>query len=188
MDSSILLLGIILAITLILLISNRIRIDLVAILASLALAWFGLITPLEAISGFASNAVVAMASVMVLGYGIERTGVTSRLARIIIRSAGTSERKIIATISMTVGLLSSVIQNIGAAALFLPATRRIGKKTGIPLSRLMMPMGFAAILGGTVTMIASGPLIVLNDLLEHQNSVRECEPFRPTSYLSQDCR
>ena len=173
MDSSILLLGIILAITLILLISNRIRIDLVAILASLALAWFGLITPLEAISGFASNAVVAMASVMVLGYGIERTGVTSRLARIIIRSAGTSERKIIATISMTVGLLSSVIQNIGAAALFLPATRRIGKKTGIPLSRLMMPMGFAAILGGTVTMIASGPLIVLNDLLRQAGE----EPF-----------
>lgn len=165
MDTSILLLGIVLAATFVVIISNRVRIDLVAILASLTLAWLGLITPLEAISGFASNAVVAIASVMVLGYGIERTGVTSRLAGIIVRSTGTSERRIIATISMSVGLLSSVMQNIGAAALFLPATRRIGNKTGIPLSRLMMPMGFAAILGGTVTMIASGPLIILNDLL-----------------------
>jgi len=165
MDTSILLVGIVLAATVILLVSNRIRIDLVAVLATLSLAWLGLITPAEAISGFASNAVVAMASVMVLAYGIERTGMTSRLAAAIVRYAGTGERRVTATISGAVGLLSAMIQNIGAAALFLPATRRIGRQTGIPVSRLIMPMGFAAILGGTVTMIASGPLIVVNDLL-----------------------
>jgi di/tricarboxylate transporter len=165
MDTDILLVGIVLAATIILLVSNRLRIDLVAILATLSLAWLGTITPVEAISGFASNAVVAMASVMVLAYGIERTGIASRLARAIIRYAGTDERRIIATISGTVGLLSAMIQNIGAAALFLPATRRIGKQADIPVSRLIMPMGFCAILGGTVTMIASGPLIVVNDLL-----------------------
>lgn len=155
MDDGILLLSIVIAATLVLFISNRVRLDLVAIMACLALAWLGLISPLEAISGFASNAVVAMASVMILGYGIERTGVTSRLASSIIRYAGTNERRITSTVSLTVGLLSSVMQNIGAAALFLPAMRRIGKQTSIPASRLMMPMGFAAILGGTVTMIGS---------------------------------
>ena len=72
MDSSILLVGIILAGTIILFVSYRIRIDLVAILASLSLAWLGLITPIEAVSGFASNAVIAMASVMILAYGIEK--------------------------------------------------------------------------------------------------------------------
>lgn len=173
MDNGILLLGIVIAATLILFISNRVRLDLVAIMACLALAWLGLISPSEAISGFASNAVVAMASVMILGYGIERTGVTSRLANTIIRYAGTNEWRITPTVSMTVGLLSSVMQNIGAAALFLPAMRRIGKQTSIPASRLMMPMGFAAILGGTLTMIGSGSLIILNDLL-HQNGI---EPF-----------
>lgn len=173
MDDSIFLLGIVIAATLILFISNRIRLDLVAIMACLALAWLGLISPLEAISGFSSNAVVAMASVMILGYGIERTGVTSRLASAIMRYAGTGERRIVSTVSMTVGLLSSVMQNIGAAALFLPAIRRIGKQTAIPASHLMMPMGFAAILGGTLTMIGSGPLILLNDLLR-QNDL---EPF-----------
>lgn len=173
MDDGILLLSIVIAATLVLFISNRVRLDLVAIMACLALAWLGLISPLEAISGFASNAVVAMASVMILGYGIERTGVTSRLASSIIRYAGTNERRITSTVSLTVGLLSSVMQNIGAAALFLPAMRRIGKQTSIPASRLMMPMGFAAILGGTVTMIGSGPLIILNDLLRQNN----LEPF-----------
>ncbi|HRX34420.1 MAG TPA: SLC13 family permease, partial [Methanoregulaceae archaeon] len=137
MDTDILLVGIVLAATIVLLVSNRLRIDLVAILATLSLAWLGLITPVEAISGFASNAVVAMASVMVLAYGIERTGIASRLARAIVQYAGTNERRITATISGTVGLLSAMIQNIGAAALFLPATRRIGKQAGIPVSRLI---------------------------------------------------
>jgi Na+/H+ antiporter NhaD/arsenite permease-like protein len=121
----------VIAAMLVLFISNRIRLDLVAIVAFLALAWLSLISTLEAISGFASNAVVAMASVMILGYGIERTGVTSRLASTIIKYAGTNKKRIISTVSMTVGLLSSVMQNIGAAALFLPAIRRIGKQTSM---------------------------------------------------------
>jgi len=173
MDTSILLFAIVLAGIIILFASDRIRIDLVAVLGSLSLAWLGLITPVEAVSGFASNAVVAIASVMILGYGIERTGITSRLANSIVWYAGNREQRITATISMTVGLLSSVMHSVGAAALFLPAISRIGKKTRIPVSRLMMPMGFAAIIGGTVTMIGSGPMIVLNDLLRQGNA----EPF-----------
>jgi len=173
MDTAILLVGIVLAGTIILMVSSRVRIDLVAILASLSLAWLGLITPVEAVSGFASNAVIAMASVMILAYGIDRTGITSRLADTIVKYAGTGERRVNAITGITVGLLSSVMQTVGVAALFLPAVRRIGKQTRIPLSRLMMPMGFAAILGGTVSMIASGPLIVLNDLLRQAGA----EPF-----------
>lgn len=173
MDTSILLVGIVLAGTILLFLSNLIRMDLVAILASLALAWLGLITPIEALSGFSSNAVIAMVSVMILGYGIVRTGVTSRFASAIIRYAGSSERRVTTTVSISVGFLSAVMQNIGAAALFLPAMRKIGRQTGIPVSRLMMPMGFAAILGGSLTMIGSGPLIVLNDLLRQENA----EPF-----------
>ncbi len=173
MDTGILLVGIVLLVTIILFVSDRVRIDLVAIGAAIALAWLGLITPMEAISGFASNAVMAMASVMILSYGIERTGITSKLAHSIVRYAGTQEKRVSSTIGITVGLLSSVMQNIGAAALFLPAMRRISKQTKIPVSRLMMPMGFAAILGGSITMIGSGPLIVLNDLLIQSGA----EPF-----------
>ncbi len=165
MDTGILYVAIVLSGTIILFVSDRIRIDLVAVLAALSLAWLGVITPKDAISGFASNAVVAIASVMILGYGLERTGVTSRLASILVRYAGTSEKRVTTAVSATVGFLSSFMNNVGAAALFLPATRRIAKQTRIPVSRLMMPMGFAAILGGTVTMIGSAPMILLNDLL-----------------------
>ncbi len=173
MDIQIILVGLVLAVTILLFISDRVRIDLVAIFAALSLAWLGLISPMEAISGFASNAVMAMAAVMILGYGIERTGITAKLARSIIRYAGSGERRVSTTVGMTVGLLSSVMQNIGSAALFLPAMRRICKQTRIPVSRLMMPMGFAAILGGCTTMIGSSPLIVLNDLLIQSDA----EPF-----------
>jgi di/tricarboxylate transporter len=68
-------------------------------------------------------------------------------------------------ISLTVAIISSFMQNIGAAALFLPAIQRISKMQRIPLSRLLMPIGFSAILGGTVTLVGSSPLILLNDLL-----------------------
>lgn len=173
MDTGILYVAIVLSGTIILFVSDRIRIDLVAVLAALSLAWLGVITPKDAISGFASNAVVAIASVMILGYGLERTGVTSRLASILVRYAGTSEKRVTTAVSATVGFLSSFMNNVGAAALFLPATRRIAKQTRIPVSRLMMPMGFAAILGGTVTMIGSAPMILLNDLLRQGNA----EPF-----------
>ena len=176
MDNSIILLGMVIAAMLVLFAGNRIRLDLVAIMACLALAWLSLISPLEAISGFASNAVVAMASVMILGYGIERNGITSRLAGTIIKYAGTNEKRIISTVSMTVGLLSSVMQNIGAAALFLPAIRRIGKQTSIPTSHLMMPMGFAVTPVGLPLLIAGVALFALagSRILPNKNE-KKCQ-------------
>lgn len=173
MDSGILLVFLVIGVTLILFVSDRVRIDLVAILASLSLAWLGLITPVEAISGFASNAVVAMAAVMILGYGIERTGIATHLANSMVRYTGNEEPRIVAFTSLTAGLLSSVLQNIGAAALFLPVMRRLSRRGRIPVSRFLMPLGFATILGGCITMIGSSPLIVLNDLL----GTTEIAPF-----------
>ncbi|MBW2534098.1 MAG: SLC13 family permease [Deltaproteobacteria bacterium] len=81
------------------------------------------------------------------------------------RIAGNSERRLLGLVSFTVGLISAFMQNIGAAALFLPSVLRIARRLELSASRLLMPMGFAAILGGTLTMVASGPLILLNDLL-----------------------
>lgn len=72
-------------------------------------------------------------------------------------------------ISGTVGIFSSFLQNVGAAALFLPVVSRISVRSGIPLGRLLMPMGFCAILGGTMTTFGSSPLILLNDLIETAN-------------------
>lgn len=155
----------ILVVTVILFILNVFRIDLVAILCMLTLVWTGILEPLEAISGFSSNAVIAMIAVMVMGYGISQTGVMERFSKWILRLVTHSKRKLILLVSLSVGLISAFMQNVGAAALFLPIILIIAKKEDYSPSELIMPMGFAAILGGTLTMVASGPLIILNDLL-----------------------
>ena len=156
----------VLAVTIVLFVIELLRVDVIAILVMLALAWLGLVKPAQAFSGFASNAVISIIAVMILGYGMDRSGVMNRLIRPIMRLAGTSEKRLIGLVSAVVGVISAFMQNIGSAALFLPAMLRIARNTRIPASRLLMPMGFAAILGGTLSMVGSGPLIILNDLLK----------------------
>ena len=165
MTSDIALVLTVLGITIALFVTEAMRVDVIAIAIMVALPWLGLVTPGEAFSGLASNAVVAVLAVMILSYGIDRSGIMNRVTRPILRVAGTSEKRILGLVSATVSVISAFMQNIGAAALFLPALMRIAKKTRIPASRLLMPMGFAAILGGTLTLVGSGPLIILNDLL-----------------------
>ncbi len=121
-------------------------------------------------SGFASNAVMSIIAVMIIGAGLDRTGVMSKVAAFILKTGGTSEKRIIPIISSTVGFISSFMQNVGAAALFLPVVARISARSGLPMSRLLMPMGFTAILGGTMTMVGSSPLILLNDLILTSNT------------------
>jgi di/tricarboxylate transporter len=166
METEILLMLLVLAATIILFVTEVLRIDVAAIVVMVAITWLGLVTPAQAFSGFASNAVISMISVMILGYGIDRSGVMLRLSAWIVRVAGTTEKRLISVTSLFVGSISGFMQNIGAAALFLPALMRISKKTGIHSSRLLMPMGYAAILGGSLTMVGTSSLIVLNDLLE----------------------
>jgi di/tricarboxylate transporter len=166
MTFEIVLVLLVLGVTVVLFVSELLRVDVIAIFVMLILAWLKLVTPSQAFSGFAGNAVISIIAVMILGYGVDRSGVMQRLTGPIIKLAGTSQSRLTLMVSAAVGLISAFMQNIGATALFLPALLRISRNTRIPASRLLMPMGFAAILGGTLTMVASGPLIVLNDLLK----------------------
>ena len=129
----------------------------------------GLVDNKHLFDGFASNAVMSIIAVMIIGAGLDKTGIMSKVAAFILRIGGTTERRIIPIISVTVGFISSFMQNVGAAALFLPVVSRISARSGLPMSRLLMPMGFTAILGGTMTMVGSSPLILLNDLILTSN-------------------
>jgi len=129
----------------------------------------GLINNQQLFDGFASNAVMSIIAVMIIGAGLDKTGLMGKVASFILKVGGTTEKRIIPIISGTVAIISSFMQNVGATALFLPVVSRISMRSGIPLSRLLMPMGFCAILGGTVTMIGSSPLILLNDLILTSN-------------------
>ena len=142
------------------------RVDLVALIVLLLLAWLGLVTPAQALSGFASHAVVSVIAVMVMSEGINRSGIMKKTTAPLLKFSGSTEKGVVATASAATGLASSFMQNIGATALFLPAVTRLAKRMDLPLSRILMPMGFAAILGGNLTLVGSGPLIVLNDLLK----------------------
>ncbi len=129
----------------------------------------GLIDNKHLFDGFASNAVISIIAVMIIGAGLDKTGLMSKVAAFILKVGGTTEKRIIPIISATVGFISSFMQNVGAAALFLPVVSRISARSGLPMSRLLMPMGFTAILGGTMTMVGSSPLILLNDLILTSN-------------------
>ncbi|RJQ70178.1 MAG: SLC13 family permease [Desulfobacteraceae bacterium] len=142
-----------------------VRVDVVAIMMMVILPLLHLVTPKEAFVGMSSNAVISIIAVIIIGAGLDRTGIINRLVTPVVRMAGNSSSRIIIAISLTVAGISSFMQNIGAAALFLPALQRISKMQRIPLGRLLMPVGFSAILGGTVTLVGSSPLILLNDLV-----------------------
>ncbi len=129
----------------------------------------GLVDTRHLFDGFSSNAVISIIAVMIIGAGLDKTGLMSKVASFILKIGGTTEMRIIPIISATVGIISSFMQNVGAAALFLPVVSRISARSGLPMSRLLMPMGFCAILGGTVTMVGSSPLILLNDLILTSN-------------------
>jgi di/tricarboxylate transporter len=143
-------------------------------LTSLAAPLMGLdqgLVPVEHLfDGFASNAVISIIAVMIVGAGLDKTGIMSKVATFIMRIGGSTETRIIPLISGTVGTISSFMQNVGAAALFIPVVSRISARTGLPMSRLLMPMGFCALLGGTITMVGSSPLILLNDLILTSNT------------------
>lgn len=168
MGSDIIIVLLILSVTVILLILDVVRIDVVAISCMLALGWTGILNPQEMFSGFSSNAVIAMLSVMILGRGIARTGIMDGFSRYVISKVGSRRTRLVGLLSLSTGSLSGFIQNIGAAALFLPGIMQVSRQTKVPASSLIMPIGFAAILGGTLTMVGSGPLILVNDLLRNE--------------------
>jgi di/tricarboxylate transporter len=155
-----------------------VRVDVAAILVMVLVGLSGLIPGYDGLvpndhlfDGFSSNAVMSIIAVMILGAGLDKTGMMGQLAGNILRYGGRTEGRIIVIVSAVVGVISSFMQNIGAAALFLPVVNRIARRGNLAISRLLMPMGFCAILGGTITMIGSSPLILLNDLIISSNKV-----------------
>ncbi|MEL7205944.1 MAG: SLC13 family permease, partial [Pseudomonadota bacterium] len=174
--------------TIFLFVFEIIRVDLAAIVVLVLIGILSYIPGLENLAdvthlfdGFASNAVISIIAVMIVGAGLDKTGLMNKVAATILKYGGSTEARVVPIVSGTVGFISSFLQNVGAAALFIPVVSRISARTGLPLSRLLMPMGFCAILGGTMTMVGSSPLILLNDLIVSANATlpaaQQMEPF-----------
>ena len=161
----------VLGLTIVMFIMEVFRVDVSAIVIMVLLGFLGLVPSENLFDGFASNAVMSITAVMILGAALDRTGAMTVISLWILRLGGNAERRITLLICVAVGGVSSVMQNVGAAALFLPVVTRVAARSQIAASKLMMPMGFCAILGGTITMIGSSPMIVLNELIGNANRI-----------------
>jgi len=143
-----------------------VRVDVVALMTMVLLPELGLLDSSDTFRGLSSNAVVAIIGVMIISFGLNRVGVVGKVTRPLLKLIADSASRLIVVFSSLIAVISSVMQNTGAAVLFLPGIRVAAcQKLNVPLSRVLMPIGMAAILGGTLTMVGTSPLILLNDLL-----------------------
>ncbi|MGD9317066.1 MAG: SLC13 family permease [Anaerolineae bacterium] len=169
---------VILVAAIVMFVTERIRVDVVALMVLVSLALTGLVTPAEALSGFANLAVVTVWAVLILSAGLARTGVAGLIGRPVLRLAGGSEARLIALIMVLVGVLSGFMNDIGVAALMLPVVVDIARRTERPPSRLLMPLAFAALLGGLNTLIGTPPNILVSEALRQYG----LEPFHMFDY------
>ncbi len=155
----------ILAISLVLFISEVIRMDLVALLVLGALAVTGLVDSSQAFAGFSNSAVITVWAMFILSEGLTRTGIADIIGRQVMRLAGRREIAMIIVIMITGAVLSAFMNNIGVAALMLPVVVEVSRRTRIPASRLLMPLAYSTLLGGLMTLIGTPPNLLISESL-----------------------
>jgi di/tricarboxylate transporter len=155
----------ILALSLILFISEVIRMDVVALMVLGALAVTGLVDSSEAFAGFSNSAVITVWAMFILSEGLTRTGIADIIGRQVMRLAGRREIAMILVIMVTGAVLSAFMNNIGVAALMLPVVIDVARRTKIPASRLLMPLAYSTLLGGLMTLIGTPPNLLISESL-----------------------
>ena len=159
---------IILGLTIILFMSNRIRADLVSILALLALVLTGILEPAEALAGFSNSVVIMIAALFVVGAGILRTGLAQKAGDLLLRWSGNSEKKLFILLLLIVLVVGSFMSNTGTVAIMLPVVISIAMHIKKDVSKFLIPLSYTASLSGLMTLIASPPnLIVSQTLSDH---------------------
>jgi di/tricarboxylate transporter len=142
------------------LLSERLRPDLVALLAVLALGVTGVLTPEETFSGFSGQAVITLLGLFILAEGLQRAGVTERAAEAISRVAGDRESVLVLVVMLAAAALSLLMNNIAAAAVLLPAVSAAAQRSRVSPARLLMPLAFGTLLGGMATLLTTSNIIV----------------------------
>lgn len=155
----------ILALSAILFVSGKIRSDLVAVCAALALVLSGVLTPEEALAGFSNPIVIMMAGLFVVGGGIFSTGLAKRMGTGILGLAGTSETKLFVLLMLTTGFVGAFVSNTGTVALMLPIVVSMARGAGVSPARMLMPLAFAGSMGGMLTLIGTPPNLIVRDAL-----------------------
>jgi len=156
---------VILIVSIILLFTEWIRIDITAILIILMLSMTGVLAPEAALSGFSSEPAILVAAVFVLNGALYHTGLSEQLGKWIQGLAGKSFEQAIGVIMPSVALLSAVTHHVTITALMLPPVLKLSRENDIPASKLLMPLSFAASLGTTIAIIGAPAFLIANGLL-----------------------
>lgn len=154
--------------SLVLFVTERLGMDVVALLVLATLAVSGVVSTDQALSGFSNPAVVTVWAMFILSAGLTRTGVAEVIGRNVLRWAGRSEAGMVAIIMLTAGGLSAFMNNIGVAALMLPVVVSVSRRTGQAPSRLLMPLAYGSLLGGLTTLIGTPPNLLISNLLRDE--------------------
>src|SRR5581483_6917076 len=149
-----------------LLVTEKLRNDVVAVLIVIALSVTRLLRPEQALSGFGSEPAIVVAAIFVLSDGLHRTGISERLGQLIGRWAGASWARAIVVIMPTVALLSAFTHHLTTTAVMLPVTLDLAREKDLPASRLLMPLSFAASLGTTITIIGAPAFLIASSTLQ----------------------
>jgi di/tricarboxylate transporter len=162
-----------LGITIALFVSDRIRMDLVALMVVVALALSGIITPAEAVAGFGEPVVIMIAALFVVGEALFRTGIAAAAGNWLLRMGGSSETRLLLFLLPVVALLSAFMSSTGAVALLIPVVLSMARRSGMQPSQLLMPLAFAALIGGMLTLIGTPPNIIVSSQMRSAG----LEPF-----------
>ncbi|KAA0874285.1 SLC13 family permease [Nitrincola tapanii] len=154
-----------LAVTIALFISDRLRMDLVALMVVAVLAVSGIISPTQAVSGFGDPVIIMIAALFVVGEALFRTGVAATAGNWLLRVGDGSETRLLLFLLPVVALLSAFMSSTGAVALLIPVVLSMARKSGLQASRLLMPLAFAALIGGMLTLIGTPPNIIVSGQL-----------------------
>jgi di/tricarboxylate transporter len=155
----------ILAVTIVVFIWDKLRVDVVAVLALLSLVISGILDSKQALAGFSNSTVIMIAALFIVGGGLFKTGVADWLGAQLLRFAGDSEVRLIVMIMLSTAILSGFLSNTGTVAVLLPAVVAAAWRVGSVPSKLLIPLAFAASIGGMLTLIGTPPNIVIANAL-----------------------
>jgi len=143
-------------------VANRPRMDAVALLALLALVLSGILDAKEALAGFSEPSVILIAAFFVIGESLVRTGIALRVGDWLVDKAGKSETRVLVLLMLAVAALGSVMSSTGVVAIFIPVTLSVASRIGVSRSRLMMPLCFAGLISGMLTLVGTPPNLIVN--------------------------
>ncbi|SFQ95448.1 Di-and tricarboxylate transporter [Enterobacter sp. kpr-6] len=145
--------------------TGKIRMDAVALLVIIAFVLSGTLTLAEAFSGFSDPNVILIAALFVIGDGLVRTGVATSMGSWLVKVAGSSETKMLVLLMITVAGLGAFMSSTGVVAIFIPVVLSVSMRMQTSPSRLMMPLSFAGLISGMMTLVATPPNLVVNSEL-----------------------